>query len=539
MRKFYRDRAFRCNLFFGGFAAEKKDFHCNRLSERIAEKIKSAQFFLKSLFDKCQRDLPLLTAPLYSQTNRKMETFRNYLIRLIVFLPLVFSAQQAPTLQELIDAAMQNDGTLTQQNLENKFTKLDDEKLKDVFLPKVEVSGKGGYLYTSAHLISPEIGIPAIPPLFSGVTIPEGAFSNTLNISGLSTSAKAEASILLYSGGKVKYLKEANREKNIAENLLMQKTRDEIITEISKAYDQMALVQESKKVLDEAKKRLDINKTTADKALGYGLITPYDRKKIELAQAILDSKIVEYEGKKELLITQIHLLTGINRDRIALIQPQLETISYEVLDQNIENRVEIQALNHGINATDFKIKAEERWWIPKVQAQTSLSYFGLFNNNITSSKDILPNSGRKLDLTPSNINIFPLFQAGVGFKWDVFDGNEGKHKVETAKIEREILENKKRDASKKLNLNLANNQTNYTIADSQILLKKKALDIAKEGLVQVEKEFRYGTKTSAALIEAENDLQNAELEYQTAIFNQRRSAIELMKSTQNLQVEKL
>jgi hypothetical protein len=32
-------------------------------------------------------------------------------------------------------------------------------------------------------------------------------------------------------------------------------------------------------VLDESKKRLDANKKTAEKALGYGLITPYDYKK--------------------------------------------------------------------------------------------------------------------------------------------------------------------------------------------------------------------------------------------------------------------
>ncbi|MDP2454596.1 MULTISPECIES: TolC family protein [unclassified Kaistella] len=468
-----------------------------------------------------------------------MKTFKNNLGKLLLLFPAFLFAQQAPTLQELIDHALVNDGTLTQQALENKYTKLDDQKLKDVFLPKVEVSGKTGYLYASAHLKSPEFGIPAIPPIFPGAIIPEGQLNNNLNISGISAMAKAEATALIYSGGKVKYLKEANKEKNISENLLMQKSRDEIITEISKAYDQMALVQESKKVLDEAKKRLDINKKTADKALGYGLITPYDHKKIELAQATLDSKLVEYEGKKELLITQIEILTGIERERIALIQPQLQTIIYEVLDQNIENRVEIQALDHGIKATDFKIKAEERWWIPKVQAQTSVSYFGLFNNNISTSKELLPNTGKKLDLSPAALNILPIFQAGIGFKWDVLDGNEGKYQVEKAKIEKEILENKKRDASKKLNLNLANNQTNYTIANAQIKLKEKSREIAKQGLEQVEKEFRYGTKTSSALIDAENDLENAELEYQNAIFNQRRSAIELMKSTQNLQIEKL
>ena len=62
-----------------------------------------------------------------------------------------------------------------------------------------------------------------------------------------------------YSGGKVKYLNQALNEKKLSETALMQKTRDEVITEISKAYDQFALVHESKKVLDESKKRLDLS----------------------------------------------------------------------------------------------------------------------------------------------------------------------------------------------------------------------------------------------------------------------------------------
>lgn len=468
-----------------------------------------------------------------------MKTIHKLLMGAAFSLPLTLYAQQAPTLQELISSALQNNETLNQQVLENKYTKLDDEKLNDVFLPKVQVTGRTGYMYTSAHINSPEIKVPAVPPVFPGAVVPEGQLSNTFNISRLSASAKAEASMLIYSGGKVKYLKEANREKNLSEEVMMQKTKDDIITEISKAYDQLALVYESKKVLDQSKKRLEINKKTADKALGYGLITPYDHKKIELAQATLDSKMVDYEGKKDLLITQIHLLTGIERERIEMIEHDLQPINYEVLNETVENKAEVKALQHGINATDFKIKAEERWWVPKVQAQTSLSYFGFYNNHITTSDEIFPGTGKKLDLHRSPTNVFPMFTAGIGFQWDVFDGNEGKRAIEEAKIDKEILESKQKDAIKKLNLNLANNQTNYNIANAQIKLKEKARQIAAKGLEQVEKEFRYGTKTSAALIEAETDLQNAELELQTAIFNQRVSAVELMKSTQNLNPENL
>ena len=468
-----------------------------------------------------------------------MKTLKKIAISAIVGFPLVFHAQSAPTVKELIDAAMTKDAAIEQQNLESKSNLLDQQKLKDIFLPTVEISGKGGYLNATARFISPEIAIPAIKPIFPGAVFPEGTFNNNFTLSSFEAAGKAEAKMLIYSGGKVKYLKQALQEKDNANQALQAKNQDEVITQISKAYDQFALVAESKNVLDESKKRLDANKKTAEKALGYGLITPYDYKKIELAQATLNSKMVEYEGKKELLITQLHLLTGIDKERIALINPNLEKIEYLVTDETIDNRAELKALDFGMKAIDAKIKAEKTWWIPKIQAMTSLSYMGFYNTNISSSKELMPGTGTKLDYDLTNFNLLPIFQAGIGFKWDVFDGNEGKHEVEKAKIEREILESKKSDAERKLQLNLANNQTNYNIADSQIEMKAKARQIARNALTQAEKEFRYGLIKSTQLIEAENDLENAELEYQTAVFNQRRAAVELMKSTQNLSIEKL
>ncbi len=131
-----------------------------------------------------------------------------------------------------------------------------------------------------------------------------------------------------------------------------------------------------------------------------------------------------------------------------------------------------------------------------------------------------------------------MITAGVGFKWDIFDGKEGKHAEETAKVGKEVLQNQKEDALKKLSLNLANNQTNYDIATAQITLKAKEKELAKNALVQAEKEFRYGMSKSSQLIDAENDLEAAELEYQNAVFNQRRAGIELMRSTQELDITK-
>ena len=75
-----------------------------------------------------------------------MKTFKKMVIATIIGFPLAFQAQSAPTLKELIDAAMTKDAAIEQQNLESKSNLLDQQKLKDIFLPTVEISGKGGYL---------------------------------------------------------------------------------------------------------------------------------------------------------------------------------------------------------------------------------------------------------------------------------------------------------------------------------------------------------------------------------------------------------
>ena len=154
-----------------------------------------------------------------------MKTLKKIAISAIVGFPLVFHAQSAPTLKELIDAAMTKDAAIEQQNLESKSNLLDQQKLKDIFLPTVEISGKGGYLNATARFISPEIAIPAIKPIFPGAVFPEGTFNNNFTLSSFEAAGKAEAKMLIYSGGKVKYLKQALQEKDNATKLYRRKIK--------------------------------------------------------------------------------------------------------------------------------------------------------------------------------------------------------------------------------------------------------------------------------------------------------------------------
>ena len=457
-------------------------------------------------------------------------TNRKYLFSLFLFFCFghLVNAQTAPTLQELTDSAIARNYELANKHLEIRETEIDQKKLNEAYLPHVSVTGKEAFMLSSFGVKSPEILIPQL-----NIDIKEGR--NRYTTTGNLITANAGAEMLIYSGGKIPALKKALNEKKNAQTALLEKDKQEIIGIIYQAYDQLALLTQVKVLLDDSEKRLEANKATADKAFGYGLITKYEHQKIEVAQSQLESKNLEYEGKRALVLKQLNLLTNIDSSRLALIEHSLEPIVVNSAEGSIENRAEIKALDASILANQYKMQSEKKWFVPKVQAATSLGYIGLGGGHIKSSKPVLPVGDRKLSADMPNLNLFPMFNIGIGFKWDIFDGNAGKRAVQKAGLEVQKSENSKKDALEKLELNLANTQTNFNIANAQISLKAKQKDIAQNALMQATKEYRVGLIKSSQLIDAENDFQNAAMDYVQAIFNQRRAAVELLKATGRLE----
>jgi len=460
------------------------------------------------------------------------KAFKHLLVLTIVSLPgLILAQPKVPSLHELIDSALHKDYNFANRQLDIQSANIDQLKLKEAYLPRIDIIAKDAFLLSSFGVKSNEL---IIPDLNIDIKEHKNRYTTTSNL----VAAVAEASMLLYSGGKIPQLKKALNEKIKAQTFILEKDRQEIISEVTKAYDQLALLKQIRRVLDESEKRLAENMKAADKAFGYGLITKYERQKIEVSQAQLSSKILEYEGKRGLVLQQLYLLTNVDKERLAIISNTLISFDNVSFEHGIENRAELKALDATIAANGFKIKAEKTWFIPKVQAAGSLGYFGLLAGHVSSSEPILPN-GKKLSSDLPNLNVLPVFNVGIGFKWNFFDGKEGKHEVQKAEIEREKSINDKKEATDKLELNLANAQTNYTTAVAQVNVKNKQQQIAENALTQATKEYRIGLIKTAQLIDAEDDFQNAALDYVQAIFNQRRAAIDLLKATGNLTVQSI
>jgi outer membrane protein TolC len=360
------------------------------------------------------------------------------------------------------------------------------------------------------------------------MTIP--SISNNLdgNFYGNYVGVDATAKMLLYSGGQVPNISKALTEKIKAQEALSDKSKSDVISDVIMYYDQLALLNQSKHVLDESTMRLGAEKKYATMALKNGFATSFDTLKIAVADASLQAKISEYDSKKTLLHQKLSQLTGKPASSFEMINPDLKTLMYADTSSDISNRAELRALTAGVEAQKYMLKSEKSNYLPKVQALASVRYDNIFK------ADANMNGPVSMDMKIDNIGLGPTFMVGAGFKWEIFNRSGGTAKVQQATLEVKKAENAREEARELLQLNQTKVTTNYQSSISQVAYKAKQRLAARMALDLAQKSYNEGIINITERLAAETEMQNAELEYLQAVFTQRQAAIECYKATGNL-----
>jgi outer membrane protein TolC len=344
------------------------------------------------------------------------------------------------------------------------------------------------------------------------------------NYFGIDVTAK----MLLYSGGQVPNLSKALTEKIKAQEALSDKCKSDVISEIITYYDQLALLNQSKHVLDESAVRLVAEKKYAATALINGLATSFDTLKIAVANANLEAKLSEYESKKTLLYQKLSQLTGKPVSSFENMNPDLKLLLFANSSSDINNRAELRALTAGAEAQKYLLKSEKSYYLPKIQAIASARYDNVFNANADFNAPIPMNI--KID----NIGLGPTYMVGAGFKWEIFDRSGGSAKVNQAKLEVKKAENAREEARELLELNQIKVTTNYQASIAQVAYKDKQRIAARMALELAQKSYNEGIINITERLATETEMQNAELEYLQSVFAQRQSVLECYKATGDL-----
>lgn len=471
----------------------------------------------------------------------------------------------SPELKELIILSVSRDHKTTEKNIETEIALTQRNSVRLTYLPRFELGGK--YLYATTSLDS-KIGDvsgleslpklqefmnnPAFPVLFpelaglsgelislqklliqQGIAIP--TLSNNLagDFSGSYYGLDASARMVLFSGGQIPNLSGALREKAEAQQALADKCSSEVIAEVITCYDQLAVLNQSEKVLNESALRLEAERKFAFSALKNGFATGFDTLKITVAQEYLNARIAEYQSKKTLLLHKLSQLTGKTTAEFERLSPDLIPAAYMQGNAAIDNRAEMRALSAGVQAQRYLLKAEKSHYLPKIQAMASLRYDRI------AGADASFDAPLALGMDIRNMTLGPTFMAGVGFRWELFDRSGGTGKEKLARLELKKAENSLEEARELLQLNQVKANASYDAANAQLIWKKNQKSAAIKASELARKSYNEGMISITELLAAETEVQNAELEYLQFIFNQRQATLECYKATGSLTLNNL
>ncbi|WP_235802736.1 TolC family protein [Vaginella massiliensis] len=458
------------------------------------------------------------------QKNKMFSTYK------LSILPILFSmnlhAQQFidPQLKKPINAAIENNYEIQNKQLEVQKNDYQLLETKGILSPQLKAIGGAAYMQAYGVLDVPSKHINIIDvDLFEK----EKKFktSNALAHVGLMGSQ------VIFSGLQVTNGLKALEEKRLALDDLVYASKEEIANEILKSYDQLMLLKQVDSLIDNSQKRLDKERQKVQQAIQNGLAIPYDREKIKLALLELESKKVELKGSKILLYDKLKMLTHLPLEELQAIEYPLQEINILHQTYDLSKKRELSALQHSKKAYEFLVEKEKGSKLPQVFAFAGLNYTTLFAGK-TVLKDV--STTGDVTLKMNELSLFPNFMIGIAAKWDIFDGNQNKNKLQQARIELNLQENKYKEAEEKLNLLLKKNRVDYETAQEKLKVSDQQQSIAKQNLAIASKRFQQGLIDVTERLAAENDYYKANMAYYTQLVEQRSYSYDLLQTTGQL-----
>ena len=438
------------------------------------------------------------------------------LIVFTCFVPWVSMAQQLnPVLKDLISKGLKKSHTVNILSFNTEQSKIDQKLAKAVFLPKLTFNAnyirlnddltfdddtQNLLIATQKLLIKEAVGIPFNDPFPENIPLTEITNLQDKNI----LKSSVDLDWVLFSGLEVTNAIKASKHKEASLNYIGIAEKEKIALKIIEAYDKLALVYASKRVLNTSETYLDEQEYYVKKAIENGLATPIGRKKIELAQQQLAAKQLDFNHNKTLLVEVLHQLTGENRGSLYLLNPILHSFSMDVIS-GTEKRNEVKALEEAEKATLYKAKMEKSNFIPKLALK---GHYEFIEDDLSL-----------LD---------PKWYVGAGIKWNVFDGHQSWLKSEKSKIESQKYREQIEDANEMIALSIIKAELTYESSLQNIKIIQKEIELASDTYDMIDKQYKNNLVSINDVLDALNDMEKANFKLQESFFNQRRAVTDLL-----------
>ncbi|MDR0698993.1 MAG: TolC family protein [Tannerella sp.] len=321
-----------------------------------------------------------------------------------------------------------------------------------------------------------------------------------------------------YSGGLVISLpvfapalyKSINLTKTDVE-LALEKARSSklgMINQVTKAYYQLLLAQDSYDVLQKSYRQAEANFNVVNEMFKQGLVSEYDKIRADVQVRTLEPNVVSARNGVNLAKLQLKVLMGIDKEVQFDIVGNLRDYEMQLFGSELNNRnfsldgnTDLRQLDLNVTMLKQSLELQKTNFMPTLGASFNYIYTSLNNDFKIADYKWYPYSTIGLSLT------IPLFKAS------------NTPKIKQAKIRIRQLAETRINTERMLSMQVQSYLNNMTASAEQVLSNKESILQAEKGRLIAQKRYEVGKGTILELNDSEVALTQTQLTYNQSIFD--------------------
>ncbi len=283
----------------------------------------------------------------------------------------------------------------------------------------------------------------------------------------------------------------------------------DLINQVTKAYYQLMLAQDSYEVLQGSYKLAEDNFNVVNAKYQQGAVSEFDKISAEVQMRSIKPNVISAANAVTLAKLQLKVLMGITAD--VDIKTDDNLTNYESMlfanqlkeeDMSLENNTTMKQFELNMKLLEKNVKSLKTNFMPTLSMSFSYQYQSLYNPNINFFDYTWSNSSSLM----FNLSI-PLYRAS------------NFTKVKLARIQMRQLDWNRIDTERKLNMQVVSYRNNMTASSEQVVSNKENVMQAEKAVQIAGKRYEVGKGTVLELNSSQVSLTQAQLTYNQSIYD--------------------
>ncbi len=294
--------------------------------------------------------------------------------------------------------------------------------------------------------------------------------------------------------------------------LAMEKARSsrlDMVNQVTKAFYQLLLAQDSYAVLQKSYKQSEDNFNVVNAKYEQGSVSEYDKISADVQMRSLKPTVVSAGNGVNLAMLQLKVLLGMESDMPVAVVGNLKDYEMAMFTRQAQPRPEdivggnttLRQLDLNKDMLQRNLKLKYTNFMPTLALSFQYMYTTMGDNWKFSKYDWFPYSTVGLSLS------IPLFKGG------------NFSQVKQAKLQLKQLDMNRINAERQLKMQAQSYLNNMAASTEQVVSNKEAVLQAEKGRTIAEKRYEVGRGTILELNSSEVALTQAQLTYNQSIFD--------------------